>query len=128
MSILFAWSFAESISDMRALYEGNRVPLVKSEDTWHLSLSNLLFFRDHLGGDDDGGLTYEDYLRMLFITKSMEDKTDRFCDLIEMDVRCTPGNEHFRLDWCLDVFQAQITTTSRLGFTMQIMRTYGYEE
>ncbi|MCR4764017.1 MAG: DUF5702 domain-containing protein [Lachnospiraceae bacterium] len=128
-SMIFAWSFAEAINDMRILYKGGRVPLVKTADTWRISFANLAFFRDHLDGSSNArGLTYEDYLRMLLLLQKMEDKTDRMCDLIEMDVRQTPGNEHFRLDWCLDAFEADITVTGSPGCTVRMVRTCGYEE
>ncbi len=126
-SMIFAWSFAEAISDMRILYTGGRVPLIKTAENWHITFLNLAFFRDHLGGNGDSGLTYQDYLRMLLLLQSVEDKTDRMGDLIEMDVRQTPGNGHFRLDWCLDIFTAQLTVVSRSGFRMEMVRTYGYE-
>ena len=127
-SILFAWSFAEAISDLRTLYEGGKVPLIKSADTWQLSLANLAFFRDHLGGGGDEGLTYQDYLRMLLLLGDFEEETWRMADIIEMQIRKTPGNGNFRLDWCLDIFQAEIDTRSRFGFDVQLVRTYGYEK
>ncbi|MCR5675560.1 MAG: DUF5702 domain-containing protein [Lachnospiraceae bacterium] len=127
-SMIFAWSFAESVSDMRILYEGGRVPLVKTQDTWRLSFTNLAFFRDHLGGGGDSGLEYADYLRMLLLLQGMDEKTDRLADLMEMDVRQTPGNANFMLDWCMDVFQAEMLITSRVGFSMRIVRIYGYEK
>ena len=52
-SILFAWTFAESISDLHILFSGGRVPLFKSDETWKLSLSNMFSFRDHLGSQDN---------------------------------------------------------------------------
>ncbi|MCR5093038.1 MAG: DUF5702 domain-containing protein [Lachnospiraceae bacterium] len=127
-SVLFAWSFAESISDMRILYSGGRVPLIKTRETWRLSLEHLPFFREHLGEDGGSGLTYEDYLRMLLLLGDTEKKTMRMADLMEMDIRQTPGNGHFRLDWCLDVFEAQLTVNSRMGVSVDMVRTYGYEK
>ena len=127
-SIVFAWSFAEAISDLRTLYEGGRVPLIKTAETWHLSLINLAFFRDHLGGGGEEGLTYQDYLRMLLLLGDFADETWRMADIIEMQIRKTPGNGSFRLDWCLDIFQAQIDTRSRFGFDLKLVRTYGYEK
>jgi len=127
-SIVFAWSFAEAISDLRTLYEGGRVPLIKTAETWHLSLINLAFFRDHLGGGGEEGLTYQDYLRMLLLLGDFADETWRMADIIEMQIRKTPGNGSFRLDWCLDIFQAEIDTRSRFGFDLKLVRTYGYEK
>lgn len=127
-SILFAWSFAEAISDLRILYKGGRVPLIKTAETWHLSLANLAFFRDNLAEDGEEGLSYPDYLRMLLLLGDFEEQTWRMGDIIEMQIRKTPGNGNFRLDWCLDIFQAEIDTRSRFGFDLKLMRTYGYEK
>lgn len=127
-SMVFAWSFAEAISDMRTLYEGGKVPLIKTRESWKLSFENLVFFRDHLGGGGESGLDYQDHLRMLLLLQSMDEKTARMGDLIELDIRQTAGNAHFRLDWCMDVFEAQMRVESRLGFAMDMVRRDGYEE
>ncbi len=127
-SILFAWVFAESISDLDILFSGGRVPLFKSDSTWQLSLMNMFSFRDHLNGRDCGeGLYYKDYLRMrLFMTDSAT-KTMRLADLIEMDVRKTAGNLGFKLDHCLDIFAGELTVGTKFGYEAKIERIYGYE-
>ena len=40
--ILLAWAYGESIMDLRSLLKGNRVPLVKSKESWQLQFSRLL--------------------------------------------------------------------------------------
>ena len=127
-SILFAWSFAESVSDINILFDGGRVPLIKTESTWKLGLMDIFNFREHLNGGDCGeGLYYKDYLRMKLLMTPSEKKTERMMDVIEMDVRRTPGNSLFMLDYCLDVFRAKITVGTRYGYEVKIDRTYGYE-
>ena len=127
-SILFAWTFAESISDLSILFSGGKVPLIKSDSTWKLSLSNMFNFRDHLSeGGNDQGLEYKDYLRMkLFMTDS-DTKTDRFMDVVEMDVRQTTGNSGFKLDYCIDTIWAEIEIGTKYGFNTKIEKVYGYE-
>ncbi len=127
-SILFAWSFAESVSDINILFDGGRVPLIKTDSTWKLGLMDIFNFREHLNGGDCGeGLYYKDYLRMKLLMTPSEKKTERMMDVIEMDVRRTPGNSLFMLDYCLDVFRAKITVGTRYGYEVKIDRTYGYE-
>ena len=58
----------------------------------------------------------------------MDEKTARMGDIIEMDVRQSPGDGNFRLDWCLDIFEADMKLSSRYGFDMRLVRTYGYEK
>lgn len=127
-SILFAWTFAESISDLHVLFSGGRVPLFKTDETWKLSLLNMFSFRDHM--DESGnneGLLYEDYLRIKLFLTSYEEKTKRMMDVIEMDVRGTEGNFGFRLDYCVDVFAGRLEVGTKYGYEAEIKRVYGYE-
>ena len=127
-SILFAWTFAETISDLNILFSGGRVPLFKSDETWRLSLTNMFGFRDFLNGGDLGeGMYYEDYVRARLFMVDLGIKTMRLADIIEMDVRKTAGNAAFKLDHCLDTFCAEIQIRTRYGYDCKIERIYGYE-
>ena len=128
-SILLAWSFAESISDLNILFEGGRVPLIKSDSTWKLGIMEMFNFRGHLGQGDCGeGLEYKDYLRIKLLMTPMSEKISRMMDVIEMDVRETNGNSGFMLDYCIDVLRAEIVVGTRFGYEAKIERIYGYEE
>jgi len=127
-SILFAWTFAESVSDLRILFSGGRVPLMKSDDTWRLGLEAMFSFRDNDGGDCGQGLYYRDYLRMIVFMTDFDKKTQRLMDIMEMDIRKTAGNADFRIDHCLDCFRAEIEIGTSYGYGATIERVYGYEE
>ena len=128
-SILFAWTFAESVSDLNILFSGGRVPLFKSDSTWRLSLLSMLTFRNFLNGGDLGeGMYYQDYLRARLFMTDLDTKTMRLSDIIEMDIRQTEGNGRFMLDHCLDIFRAEIEVGTRFGYDAKIERIYGYEE
>lgn len=49
-SILFAWAYAESVYDVKQLLAGKRVPLLKTKQSWHYSLTGMLNYE---GGLDD---------------------------------------------------------------------------
>ncbi len=128
-SILFAWTFAESVSDLNILFSGGRVPLFKSDSTWKLSLDNMFSFRNYTNGGDMGdGLYYKDYLRMMLFMTDSAIKTQRLMDIIEMDIRKTPGNSEFMIDHCLDTYCAELTMGTTYGYEVKIERIYGYEE
>ena len=128
-SIIFAWVFAESVSDVNILLEGGRVPLLKNDSTWQLGLGEMLFFRSNIGRKDCGdGLFYKDYLRMKLGMTDLKDKTKRLMDIIEMDVRRTAGNGEFMIDHCLDTFCGELTVGTGFGYEVKIERVYGYEE
>ncbi len=128
-SILFAWTFAESVSDLNILFSGGRVPLFKTDSTWRLSLVNMLHFRSFLGGGDLGeGLYYEDYLRARLFMSDFDTRVLRLADVMEMDIRRTAGNSRFMIDHCLDVFCAEISVGTGFGYEAKIERIYGYEE
>lgn len=65
-------------------------PLVKNASDWQLSLSNLSLILDHLDTsrkDSKGGMSYEDYLRVLLIAKGKQEKVIRGMDMIECSIR-----------------------------------------
>lgn len=128
-SILFAWTFAESVHDINILLDGGRVPLLKSDSTWQLSLGEMFFFSGHLNGGDCGeGLHYEDYVRARLLAVDPAVKTMRLANIIEMDIRKTEGNAQFMIDHCLDILRAEVKIGTRYGYECRIERVYGYEE
>lgn len=69
--ILSAVNLIESITDVKDLMEGKKVPLVKTAATWKTSISGQA--KEHTGKD---GLPYEDYLLLLLVTKT---NTEQMC-------------------------------------------------
>lgn len=128
VSLLFAWAYAESVYDVRMLLQGGLVPLVKTADTWHYSLSGMLEFASDQNVDIENsqGISYEEYLRILLALENSDTKTMRAMNVIEMDVRKCPGNAYFRLDTCIDYIQAEIMTSSKYGYNHSITRSYYY--
>lgn len=129
ISLLFAWAYAESVYDVRSLLQGGRIPLLKTGETWHYSLSGMLDFASDTAveeGTEGTGLSYGDYLRVFLAIEGEREKTFRAMDIIEMDVRKCPGNSYFRLDTCVDYIEATVYTGSRYGFSHEITRSYYY--
>ena len=62
---------------------------------------------------------------MVFL-QDAESRTERAMDIMEMDIRQTPGNAVFRLDGCFDTYQAHLEVTSRFGYSYEMTRRYGF--
>ena len=129
ITILFAWCYAESVQDLRILFDGNKAATVKSDPTWNIELSELLMFTSCLDSYSEApdGKTYEDYLKALLFIKNEDTLRMRLMDLMEMDIRMTPGNRHFKIDSCIYQLQAEVNVSSKYGSGYTIKRRYSYE-
>ena len=109
------------------MLSGGRVPVFKTAQDWKTNLSGLLNVRGSLKADTGGnGLNYEDYLRIMLFLENKDKRTFRAMDIMEMDIRQTPGNGRFRLDACFDTYQAELSVSSRFGYSYEITRLYGF--
>ncbi|MDE6744971.1 MAG: hypothetical protein K2J95_13940 [Lachnospiraceae bacterium] len=136
-AIIAAWIYAESIVDVKQLFSGNRVPLIKGEGEWNLSLENALGLTvetvsDMVGeensSDDEGesGLNYEDYLRLLLYMVPIEERTGRCMDIVEMNIRKVAGYENFCLDQCVAALTFQMVFSSSYGYSFLLQRSCRY--
>ena len=130
VAILFAWAYAESVYDVKQLLAGNRVPLIKTDESWHFGLEGMLSYEEGLDSTEQDslseGISYEDYLMILLTCVDEETKIFRAMDLIEMDIRKTAGNEKFRMDGCVDYIEATGFISSQYGYDCEITRDYCY--
>lgn len=127
-TILFAWAYVESLQDVKTLLQGGRVPIFKTAADWKTGINSIKNVKGSLSdsGDTGRGLSYKEYLEiMLFLTNDY-DRTFRAMDIMEMDIRKTPGNGNFRLDGCFDTYKAHITVVSGFGYEYEIERLYGF--
>lgn len=127
--ILFAWAYAESVKDIRILFKGDRVPLIKTQETWNTPFFQLLTYRMHLDSyhSSDSGWDYQDYLGALLFLHGADHAVLGLMDVMESDIQKTPGNGSFRLDGLIDGMEAEISVTSRYGGSYSIKRIYEYE-
>lgn len=127
-SLVLAWAYAESVIDVRHLLAGGKVPLMKSSSDWNLSFSSILDYKSFLSNDEKEGkgLDYATYLRILMALTDEDELTMRAIDIMEMDLRLTPGNEYFRMDGCIFGVTALAYVASGYGYEYHIKRTYYY--
>lgn len=130
-TILFAWAYAESVYDVRTLLSGGKIPLMKADESWHYSLSEMFRFATDVNEGNtsmEAGLSYTDYLRIFLALENVDTKTKRFMNLVEMDIRKTDGNQYFRLDTCVDYLEAEAFISSGYGANFSILRSFYYQD
>ena len=129
MTILFAWCYAESIQDLRILFDGKRAAKIKTDGTWNIPLKELLMFTSGLDSYQEAkdGKTYEDYLFQFLFQKEEKIKCMRLMDIIEMDIQRKIGNQFFQMDNCIYQLEAEVNISSKYGYGYSITRDYSYE-
>ena len=128
-ALLLCWSFGESILDVRELFDGGRVPLIKSSSDWQLSLENLSGLLSGLDSERKGtsdGVSYEDYLQILLLTESKGTKVTKGMDLIEQTIR-DGGRKNFRMDSCITAAEVSVDIKANRKKVFTVTRAYGYE-
>lgn len=126
-TILFAWAYVESLQDVKTLLSGGRVPIVKTAADWKTGINCIKNVRGSLAEDTGGsGLDYKEYLQIMLFLQNAEIRAERAMDIMEMDIRLTPGNARFRMDACFDAYQARLCVTSRFGYSYEMTRRYGF--
>lgn len=126
-TILFAWAYVESLQDVKTLLKGGRVPIYKTAADWKTGINSLENVSGSLSDTDGGrGLSYQEYLEVMLFLTNDRDRTFRAMDIMEMDIRKTPGNSAFRLDGCFDTYRARTAVTSGFGYRYEMERLYGF--
>jgi len=126
--IFLGWTYMESVYDVKQLYLGGKVPLYKQQDTWHYSLANVFLGFLKKEPPSETGLDYNTYLALLLLTKGEKTICFRFMDLIEMNIRKTPGNKCFRMDGCAYEVGARIKMRSNYGYSVELEKKRNYGE
>jgi len=126
-SILFAWAYMESLQDVRILLEGGSVPLIKTDASWNTGLNSILHFESQdIGKRESSGLQYQDYLNVFFFVEKKEQLLHRLIDIMEMDIRLKPWNEHFKIDGCVSAYSVKVYFQGSHGHYCDISRRYAY--
>lgn len=124
--ILLGWSYAESVYDVKTLLEGGNVPLMKDDESWHYGLASALLGDLRESGSEEG-MSYADYLRVFLMLENGDVLTERSMNMVEADMRNTPGNADFWLDACFVSLEADIEFESTYGYEYLVTRGKKYE-
>ncbi len=111
--IMSIWALGEAIVDVKMLLEGKKVVFLKSRDTWRLSLDGLLELGRTgtcAGGkEDENGIGYIGYLKLLLFLREPGQQHYRLMDVIQMNL-CRKQAD-FHMVHC--VYQAEVRATVR---------------
>ena len=126
--ILLAWAYGESVSDTVRLLAGERVPLTKTSEDWKMPLWGLISIKSNARptGTPGTGLSYKDYLRIYLFMENKDQKCFRAMDVVEMNLRATPGNAGFRMDGCAEYVFMSAAMRSRRRYDLTIDRKMSY--
>lgn len=128
-SILYAWGYAESAKDLRILYDGHPLGAVKTDADWNTPFSQIATFKEHLSEYHlpSGSISYGDYLYGFLMLESTKNQNMRLMDIMEMDIRLTPGNSNFRMDNQIYQTAAKVNVHSEYGYSFDITRQFSYQ-
>ena len=96
-------------------------------DTEHTVLEYILDHLDTSRKDSKGGMSYEDYLRVLLIAKGKQEKVIRGMDMIECSIREKGKRPGFRMDHCIVALEASADVKANNKKTFTVTRQYAYE-
>ena len=128
--VIAGWAFAESLLDLRTLFGGGFIPLVKNTSDWQVPLLQI----PAMAADMDAfrkpaasGLDYTDHLRALLAMLSHAGKVSRMCDMVEHEVR-SAGRPAFCLDSCLMSLDLEIEARTAGPLTLRAERSMSYRD
>lgn len=105
--LMICWASAEAVVDCTALANNKKVPLMKNDNSWNLTMEQLLAIGKNGGAsidyvrDGTQGLTYENYLLIFLLFTSADEKITRMTQLMESNIRLIEGYEDFRFAKCI---------------------------
>lgn len=121
--IMSAWSMAESLIDVKVLLNGKKIATIKSGNDWNLSLEGLKNFAPDLveGTENEKGMNYEDYLRLLLMMENRKKLYFRTMDMIQANM-CKNENEKFRFKDSIQAVEIKVLYDSpRLFVTLPMV-------
>jgi hypothetical protein len=126
-----AWSYGESVVDVRRLMKGEKLSLVKNSQEWRLSLENLMNMNFDVdgstsSGSDTGKFSYEDYIGVLLLM--MEQTTKNYRTMQAMELRIIAlGQSDFRMK--KHIYEAKCNVKMVIdygGKSVERSQTYSY--
>ena len=119
--VLTAWGTAQALADVKKIMKNKRVALFHSDESWTISIEEILnVARSGLTNDDDEddqglALNYKDYLRLLLLCTKQDEVNDRMAGIIENNVKKKQNS--FDLEKLIYSFETKNTFACKHFFT-----------
>lgn len=131
--VLLIWALVESVSDVKALLNGEKVPPFKKGNSWSVSIDEAA--AGNVSGKGKGeGWNYEQYLRILVYLTGCEKSAYRAMDLIQKKTKekepsflmknCVYGTK-IRLSGTSEAFFPYLPGTVDYRFSAETAYSYG---
>lgn len=124
--VIGVWAFGESMLDLKELFDGKKVPVIKNATNFKLQISNItnIFSQQYKSCNDIGALDYKGYLRILLLLSSVKKNTVNSMDLIEANMRMDSRYKEFKMDACVE--WAEFDFMFYINKDVHYIRQYGY--
>lgn len=128
--LLIVWAFAESVQDLKILMNGHKIPLLKTPDQWSVSLNSVIHRQPPTNIsspiEQENGLGYKDYLRILLFFKTTDTLTAKAFDRIEGNLRLAHEEANISLDTYMTKVRCMNQATIHPGVLYDFPAYFGY--
>ena len=122
-TIVASCAYLETISDIRCLVCGGRIPISKTAH--NMKVSNVLTGNIYEISSSEG-LSYRQYLECMIFLEPLDQRLLRDMDLMEMEVRKDSSNDRFCMDFCVEEVAVSMVGSGTGIKEYSLKRRYGY--
>lgn len=124
-SLIYACAYLESIGDVKAILSGEKIPINKNINEIQARVKDILN-KNIPNIQGQSGFSYYEHLFFFVAMSESERLNVRLMNLMEMDIRITPGNGGFEIKQCIESFKVKVKMEDQFFQTYEINRKYGY--
>jgi len=94
IGILMVWAYTETVSELKVLMKGEKIPLVKTDQNFHSSLKNLGTSVGKESWEDDSGfkISYADCLTVFLMLENQEKMATGMLNCVDADLKKREGS------------------------------------
>lgn len=124
--LLGCWAYGETLVEVKSLLAGNRIPYIKTDETWLTDINHLEKLRNIDSMDYKGvdGIDYKGYL-MIFLAEHIGKMYYRMCDIMQLNLR--EKQDVFYIANCVYALSMDICVTGRQKYTTFFQSRNGIE-